>query len=59
MDNMGESNEQSKIKQVDSISFALGVALIMSVEYIVLVQPQFFIILFYCLMGFLIVYRQV
>ena len=55
---MDEHQVQTKIKQVDAFSFALGVVLTLVLEYIVLAKPHLFPLAFYCLMPPLIFHRS-
>ncbi len=54
---MDDVQVQTKLKQVDAVSFALGVVLTMLVEYIVLAKPEYFTKFLLCFMPPLIVHR--
>ena len=56
-DNMEDKHVQTMVKQVDAVSFALGVFLTMLVEYIVLAKPQYLAPFSYCLMPTLFIHR--
>ena len=56
-DNMDDRQVQTKIKQVDAFSFAIGVVLTLVLEYIILAKPQHFPLAFYCLMPPLLIHR--
>jgi len=56
-DNMDDKHVQTMVKQVDAISFALGVFLTMLVEYIVLVKPEYLAPFTYILMPLLFIHR--
>ena len=54
---MDEKHVQTTIKQVDAVSFALGVFLTMLFEYIVLSKPEYLAPFTYCLMPILFINR--
>ena len=56
---MDDRQVQTKIKQVDAFSFAIGVVLTLVLEYIILAKPQYFPLAFYCLMPPLFIHRYV
>jgi len=56
-DSMDEKAVQTMVKQVDALSFAMGVFLTMLVEYIVLVKPQYLAPFAYWLMPTLFIHR--
>lgn len=56
-DSMDDVHVQTKLKQVDAFSFALGVILTLWTEYIVLAKPEYFPIFLWCLMPTLLVHR--
>ena len=56
-DNMDDVHVQTKLKQVDAFSFALGVMLTLFVEFIVLARPEYYPMLMYFLMPLLLILR--
>ena len=56
-DNMDDKHVQTMVKQVDALSFAMGVFFILLLEYIVLAKPEYLATFTYCVMPTLYVYR--
>jgi hypothetical protein len=54
---MTDVHVQTKLKQVDALSFTIGVVVTYIVQYIILMQPQLFPLLFYTLMAPLMIHR--
>ena len=54
---MSDHYVQTKLKQVDTFNFTLGVGLTLFTEYIILAHPEFFPTFFTVLLSFMMIHR--